>query len=129
MKESINLTKTEHRILKVLWNADEPLSRKDIVEREENLKENTTNVLLKRLLDGGHILIADYIQSGKANARRYSPAISYEEYTAYQLLRNIEGTSFDVIGLIAALIDGSNISDEAINKLEEIVQGLKDRQK
>ena len=91
----MKLTSTEYDILSILWSSEQPLSRADIVERSGDLKTNTANILLKRLLDAGYIKIADYVQIVSANARRYLPALTYEEYAANEIVRQSEGKPFN----------------------------------
>lgn len=125
LSKKVKLTSTEYDILSILWSSEQPLSRADIVERSGDLKTNTANILLKRLLDAGYIKIADYVQIVSANARRYLPALTYEEYAANEIVRQSEGKPFNFVGLVSALSSKLNISQQTIEELEDIINNLK----
>jgi hypothetical protein len=60
-----------------------------------------------------------------ANARRYLPALTYEEYAANEIVRQSEGKPFNFVGLVSALSSKLNISQQTIEELEDIINNLK----
>lgn len=81
-----NITKSEFEVLNVLWKADRPLSRADILEAlsDKAWKDNSIHILLngmkiKRVVKG-----AGFARSGKVWRRLYAPAVRAEEYDAGQ---------------------------------------------
>ncbi len=81
-----HITKSELEILGVLWKADRPLSRADILElsSDKTWKDNSIHILLNGMLKKCVIKEAGFARCGKVWGRLYAPAITVEEYYADQ---------------------------------------------
>ncbi|MDL2288343.1 BlaI/MecI/CopY family transcriptional regulator [Oscillospiraceae bacterium OttesenSCG-928-F05] len=122
------MTKTEYEILRVLWEAEKPLTRGEIIEFSGTLKPNSASVMISRLLKLEYIEVAGYVQAGKAIARSYSPAITSEKYAAAELALH-SGKPLNIVGLVSALSGKVDIDEETIHGLEEIIERLKQESK
>ena len=83
------LTKNELEIMDVLWTADRPLARGQIIEEsvDKSWKTDSIHILLNSLLKKGAICEAGFIKCGKTCGRVYAPGVSVEEYYASTLDR------------------------------------------
>ena len=77
-----NITKSELEMLQVLWQADAPLSRAEIIESSKNKtwKDSSIHILINGLLNKGLIYEAGFARSGKTFGRLFAPRIKPEEY-------------------------------------------------
>lgn len=80
----MNLTDNELAIMRALWSAPRPLTRKEIVSTSAALrcKRRTVYVLLNGLVAKGMIYVAGYMYNGEHSSRVFVPALSQVEYTA-----------------------------------------------
>lgn len=80
----MNLTDNELAIMRALWSAPRPLTRKEIVATSAALrcKRRTVYVLLNGLVAKGMIYVAGYMYNGEHSSRVFVPALSQVEYTA-----------------------------------------------
>lgn len=80
--DRMHLTKSEEELMGVLWQADKPLSKSEIVARAYNRSWRVSYIhsLLNSLMHKGLIKIAGEITVRRRPARLYMPALSPEEY-------------------------------------------------
>lgn len=115
------LTKSELEIMDVLWAAEGPLSRSDLLERaeEKNWKDSSVHILLNGLLKKGAICEAGFVKRGKTYGRTFLPTMTREEYFATMVY------SFrhkpQIVGLIEALLRREDISGDELDAISQLV--------
>ena len=123
----MELTKSELEIMNVIWRADRPLTRGEILEKsvDKTWKDNSIHILLNRLLAKGAVVENGFARSGKSYGRLYEAAISGEDYYAENLFAHGNG---QIDMLFDALINGAELTGEQIDtyisKLEEKKRAL-----
>lgn len=80
-----HLTPKEYEIMKTLWGNEKPLTIKDLIEKVENISENSLHPTIRRLIDKGFIMIAGSVKVAKTNSRLYAPNLTVDEYAAMKL--------------------------------------------
>ena len=80
----MELTKSEMEIMDVLWEAGEPLSRSDLLERstEKSWKDSSVHILLNGMLQKNMIREAGFVKRSKTYGRTFVPTMSREAYFA-----------------------------------------------
>ena len=78
----MELTKSEREIMDVLWEAGEPLSRGDFLERNsaKSWKDSSVHILLNSLLRKGAIREAGLVKRNKTFGRTFLPTMSREAF-------------------------------------------------
>lgn len=117
----MELTKSELEIMDVLWEADCPLSRSDLLERsgEKTWKDSSIHILLNGLLQKNAIREAGLVKRSKTYGRTFVPTLTREEYFA--------GTVFchrykpDIVGLVDALLCRPDITGEELTRIGKLV--------
>ena len=117
----MELTRSEMEIMDVLWNAEVPLSRADLLEHseEKRWKDSSVHILLNGLLKKGAISEAGFVKRSKTYGRTFLPTLSREEYFA-QLVFCYKYKP-DSVGLFRALIAQPNVLPEHITLLKEMI--------
>lgn len=118
----MELTKSEMEIMDVLWEAGEPLSRSDLLERsrEKSWKDSSVHILLNGMLQKNMIREAGFVKRSKTYGRTFAPTMSREEYFA--------ATAFshrykpDIVGLIRALLSREDITREQLDAIRSILE-------
>ena len=118
----MELTKSELEIMDVLWNAGEPLSRADLLERseEKSWKDSSVHILLNGLLSKGAIREAGFIRRSKTYGRTFLPTLTREEYFATTIFSHRYKPELE--GLFAALLSRDDITPEILDQLEAQIQ-------
>lgn len=119
------LTKSELEIMDVLWAADGPLSRSDLLERseEKNWKDSSVHILLNGLLQKGAIQEAGFVKRSKTYGRTFSPTMTREEYFAGMVFSFRHKPR--MVGLVEALLKRPDITAEDLNAIEKLVANRK----
>ena len=119
------LTRSELEIMDVLWAAQAPLSRSDLLERsdEKNWKDSSVHILLNGLLRKEAIREEGFVKRGKTYARTFLPTMTREEYFATTIFSHRYQP--DLVGLFAALLRRENISGEELERIEALIQERK----
>jgi len=79
----MELTKSEREIMECLWDAVRPLSRVDLMEKEDkSWNSSSVHILLNGLLHKGLIREAGFVRRSKTFARTFEPALTREQYYA-----------------------------------------------
>ena len=119
------LTKSELEIMDVLWAADGPLSRSDLLERseEKNWKDSSVHILLNGLLQKGAIEEAGFVKRSKTYGRTFSPTMTREEYFAGMVFSFRHKPR--LVGLVEALLKRPDITAEDLNAIEKLVANRK----
>ena len=115
---NINIGDAELEIMKVLWNADEPVNTQYINEAVEkhSWKRTTISTFLTRLVQKEAVL-----SEKRGKSFYYSPLISQKEYRKSQtknLIANLYNGSVKDFAL--SLFEEENLSEEDINELRAI---------
>lgn len=122
MEEQMKLTKSELEIMNVLWKAEHPLSRGEILalSTEKTWKDNSVHILLNGMLKKDAIKEAGFARSGKVWGRLYAPNVSIDEYYNENLFSQTSKKEFPL--LFSAMINREDITPELIDELEAILQ-------
>ena len=116
------LTKSEREIMDVLWNAGEPLSRSDFLERSETKtwKDSSVHILLNSLLRKGMIREAGLIKRSKTFGRTFLPTMSREAYYAAAAFSHRYKP--DYLMVMEALLDRPEADEETLKQLLAMVE-------
>ena len=121
----MELTKSEMEIMDVLWAADGPLSRSDLLERseEKTWKDSSVHILLNGLLQKGAIREAGLVKRSKTYGRTFAPTLTREEYFATTIFSHRHKP--DIVGLFAVLLQRQDITAEQLEAIGTLVQNRK----
>lgn len=117
----MELTKSEMQIMDVLWEAGEPMSRADLLERseEKTWKDSSVHILLNGMLLKGVIREAGFVKRGKTYGRLFLPTLTREEYFAATVFSHPHKPQ--LLGLICALLDREDITPEELAAIKAAV--------
>ena len=117
----MELTKSEMEIMDVLWAADGPLSRSDLLERseEKTWKDSSVHILLNGLLQKNAIREAGYVKRSKTYGRTFLPTLTREEYFAATIFCHRHKPQ--IVGLIAALLQREDITADELAQIEKLL--------
>ena len=121
------LSKSEQEIMDVLWAEGLPLSRSDILElsTEKSWKPSSIHILLNSLLDKQAIVVDGFSKTGSHYGRTFAPAFAEGEGMATQIKQMVSyqrRPGETVSTIFSALIEDNNLTDEDLDKLEEILR-------
>ena len=118
----MRLTKSELEIMEVLWAADEPLCRADIIARSQDKtwKDSSVHILLNSMLKKEAIQEAGFVRRGKGYGRVFTPAISEEAYFAGNLFNRKD--SAQLSRLFAGLVNSDGVTPALLDELEVMIQ-------
>lgn len=117
----MKLTKSELEIMNVLWKAERPLTRSEILSLSEgkSWKDNSVHILLNGLLRKDAIREDGYARSGKVWGRLYAANISIDEYYEEAVFSH---SSADAVPLLfSALLDRDDLTPELLARVREIL--------
>ena len=117
----LELTKSEMEIMDVLWGAQKPLSRSDLLahSEEKSWKDSSVHILLNGLLQKGAIREAGVVKRSKTYGRTFAPTWSREEYFATTIFSHRYKP--EIVGLFAALLKREDISQEELTQIAALV--------
>lgn len=117
----MELTKSEMQIMDVLWEAEAPLSRSDLLERseEKSWKDSSIHILLNGLLQKNAIREAGLVKRSKTYGRTFEPTLTREEYFAATIFSHRYKPQ--IVGLLEALLRRPDISGEELAQIEKIL--------
>ena len=117
----MELTKSEMEIMDVLWAADGPLSRSDLLERseEKTWKDSSVHILLNGLLQKNAIREAGYVKRSKTYGRTFLPTLTREEYFAATIFCHRHKPQ--IVGLFAALLQREGITADELAQIEKLL--------
>lgn len=121
----MELTKSELEIMDVLWNAGEPLSRADLLERseEKSWKDSSVHILINGLLAKNAIREAGFVKRSKTYGRVFAPNLTREEYFATTVFSHRYKPQ--ITGLIQALLRRPEVDNDCLNALLETLTEMK----
>lgn len=117
----MELTKSELEIMDVLWEADGPLSRSDLLEHSVNKtwKDSSVHILLNGLLQKNAIREAGLVKRSKTYGRTFEPTLTREEYFATTVFCHRHKP--ELVGLVEALINRPGVSEEDLMRISGMV--------
>ena len=117
----MELTRSEMEIMDVLWEAQVPLSRSDLLERsaEKTWKDSSVHILLNGMLQTNVIREAGFVKRSKTYGRTFVPTMTREEYFATTVYSHRHKP--DIVGLIDALLQREEITEEEMARIKTIV--------
>ena len=119
------LTKSELQIMDVLWAAEWPLSRADLLERseEKNWKDSSIHILLNGLLQKQAIQEVGFVRRCKTYGRTFLPTMTREEYFA-RLVFSFRHKP-DMVGLVEALLNREEVTTQELDAIAALVDAKK----
>ena len=119
----MELTKSEMEIMDVLWDAGQPLSRSDLLERgeEKSWKDSSVHNLLNGLLTKEAIREAGLVKRSKTFGRVFVPTMTREEYFAQTIFGHRHQP--ELIGLFTALLQQRDPSREQLEAMKALIDG------
>ena len=117
----MELTKSEMEIMDVLWAAEKPLSRSDLLERseEKTWKDSSVHILLNGLLQKKAIREAGMVKRSKTYGRTCVPTLSREQYFATTIFSHRHKP--EIVGLFAALLQREDITEEQMHAIAGLI--------
>ena len=118
----MELTKSELEIMDVLWEANGPLSRSELLEYsvEKSWKDSSIHILLNGLLQKNAIREAGLVKRSKTYGRTFEPTLTREAYFASTIFCHRHKP--DLVGLVEALLSRSDVTEEELVQIGSIVQ-------
>lgn len=118
----MELTKSEMEIMDVLWAAEKPLSRSDLLERseEKTWKDSSVHILLNGLLQKQAIREAGMVKRSKTYGRTFEPTLTREEYFAATIFSHRHKPQ--IVGLFEALLKREDITPEQMEQIARLVK-------
>ena len=117
----MELTRSEMEIMDVLWDAGQPLSRADLLERaeEKTWKDSSVHILLNGLLAKEAIREAGLGKRSKTFGRIFGPTMTREEYFAQTIFGHRHQP--ELIGLFTALLEQRDPSREQLETMKSLI--------
>lgn len=121
----MELTRSEMEIMDVLWEAGEPLSRSDLLQRsvEKSWKDSSVHILLNGLLQKKAIREAGVVKRSKTYGRTFLPTMTREEYFAATIF--CHRYKPEIVGLFAALLRREDITAGDLDRIGLLVEARK----
>lgn len=118
----MELTKSEMQIMDVLWEANTPMSRSDLLaqSKDKSWKDSSVHILLNGLLEKGAIREAGFVKRSKTYGRTFAPTLTREEYFATTIFSHRHKPQ--IVGLVAALLAREDITPEQLAQIQLLVQ-------
>ena len=120
--DEMELTRSEMEIMDVLWDAGQPLSRADLLERaeEKTWKDSSVHILLNGLLAKEAIREAGLVKRSKTFGRIFVPTMTREEYFAQTIFGHRHQP--ELIGLFTALLEQRDPSREQLETMKALIE-------
>lgn len=117
----MELTKSEMQIMDVLWNEGKPLSRSELLERDEekSWKDSSVHILLNGLLQKGAIREAGVVRRSKTYGRTFAPTITREQYFAATIFSHRYQPQ--MLGLMEALLQRPELDASTLQAISVLV--------
>lgn len=120
----MELTRSEMEIMDVLWAAQEPLSRSDLLSHseEKSWKDSSVHILLNGMLQKGVIREAGFVKRSKTYGRTFEPTLTREEYFASTIFSYRHKPR--IVELIKALLGREDITPEEMEQIKTLTHDL-----
>lgn len=119
----MRLTISEQQVMEIYWRTAEPLSQSELLTRageEKEWKDRSVYILLNGLLKKGVLKEDGFVRSGKSFARRFSPALSYEEYLVSQMFAG--SITPDLTRVLSTLLDREDIPVSTLKAMDKVLR-------
>ena len=123
MKDYYSLSDTEKKIMELLWQLEEPLSLREIMDYlneklNKDWKQQTIGTYLSHLEKAGLVRIDKRF----ARSYLYFPACTKEEYTQ-KYLQKLVSESFNnsIADLVCAFTGGKKLSKKDLKELQKLI--------
>ena len=118
----MELTRSEMEIMDVLWEANVPMSRADLLEQSEGKtwKDSSVHILLNGLLKKEAIREVGLVKRSKTFGRTFAPTLTREEYFATTIF--CHRYKPDIVGLIDCLLKRQDITEEQMAAIKSLVE-------
>ncbi len=118
----MELTRSEMEIMDVLWEANTPMSRADLLAQSQakTWKDSSVHILLNGLLQKNAIREAGFVKRSKTYGRTFVPTLTREEYFATTIFSH--RCKPEIVGLFAALLQREDITPERLEEINRLVQ-------
>ena len=126
------LTKSELALMEILWDADRPLGRPEILEAaisekgEPLFAVNSFHLLINDLIDKEYIVVVGGLGKEQNYARRYAPTVTRNEHFALQIPPPPKYPPADTPAIVCSLIKYSKVED-VDGLLQEIEKAVRRR--
>lgn len=116
-KQAYRLTNLELAVMDILWDAERPLSRNEVLEAgvdekgEPLFAASSFHLLINNLIDLNYILVINRVGKNENYGRRYTPNVTRAEHYARQITAANSFTPQDVPAIICALFHYADIKD------------------
>ena len=117
----MELTRSEMEIMDVLWEANVPMSRADLLEQSEGKtwKDSSVHILLNGLLKKEAIREVGLVKRSKTFGRTFAPTLTREEYFATTIF--CHRYQPDIVGLIDCLLKREDITRQQMEAIKTLV--------
>lgn len=117
----MDLSKCELEVMDVFWNLNTPLSRKDLLEHQEEKtwKDSSVHILINSLLKKGIIEKSGMVKRVKTVARTFVPTMTREQYYAANVFSHRYRP--EVYGVLEEMIRKNPLTSEEIVGLQELL--------
>ena len=117
----MELTKSELQIMDVLWEADTPLSRADLLARsdEKTWKDSSVHILLNGILQKEAIREAGFVKRSKTYGRTFVPTMTREEYFARTIFSHRYKPQ--IVELFAVLLERDDITGAQLKAIKHLL--------
>lgn len=121
-KHAFNLTKNEAEIMEVMWKAERPLSRSEIIDLspDRTWKASSFHILLNSMLQKGAVRVVGFVLNTKKYARTFAPAVTAAEYTVLQAKASSSYTPERIPEIMAVLLPDAN--EKVLDELEKMIE-------
>ena len=118
----MELTRSEMEIMDVLWEANAPLSRADLLAQSQakTWKDSSVHILLNGLLQKNAIREAGFVKRSKTYGRTFVPTLTREEYFATTIFSH--RCKPEIVGLFAALLQREDITAQQLTEIRRLVE-------
>lgn len=116
----MELTKSEMEIMDVFWEKAIPLSRSDLLGKQDKCwKDSSVHILLNGLLKKDILREVGVVRRSKTYGRTFEPTLTREEYYAAVIFSHKNKP--DPVKLLAALLNRPEFTDDVLDQLQEML--------
>lgn len=127
----IPLTRSEEKLMRFLWEQDEPLSASEIqaLWKEQTWTKTYTRDIIRGLEEKGAIEFHSLERTGKKYGRRFRPVMTKEEYYSQAAIHNgVKASSLFQLEAFALVKKGNKEGiKELIQELEDMIEEYRAR--
>lgn len=127
----MKLTKRELAVMKILWEANEPLMISEIVQRDKNSTIYSVQRVMQNLLKKNMVTVDKIVYNKKALTRKFKPVVdseSVELNILQEMFQNMVNKNIVASHLIAALLPSEN-DEKTLEELEELEKIIAERKR